>query len=250
MSLQHLLTTLLLPPLLLIGLALLACLWAARGNRGAARFAALCLLALLALATPQVAGLLHASLEAGIDAPPGQPGAEPAMPRAIIVLAADALTTTTGASVGGLTLERLRAGATLHRATGLPVLVTGGVLGRGQPPVARLMAGSLAEDFQVATRWVEERAGDTRENADFSAALLRAEGIGTAYLVTHAWHTRRARAAFARAGLVAIAAPVPRRAPPRGGWVDLVPRANVLGESWFMLRELLGLLVYRLRDGG
>ena len=250
MSLQNLLTTLLLPPLLLLGLGLLASLRAARGHRGAALFAALCMLALLAMATPQVAAMLHASLEDGIDAPPEIPTAGPAMPRAIIILAADALITTTGASVGGLTLERLRAGAALERATGLPVLVTGGVLGRGQPPVARLMAHSLSEDFHVATRWVEERAGDTRENADFSAALLRAEGIGTVYLVTHAWHMRRAGAAFARAGVVAIAAPAPRRALPEGSWVDFVPRANVLGESWFMLRELVGLVVYRLRDGG
>lgn len=249
MSLQNLLTTLLLPPILLLGLALLGSLRAARGHRGSAIFAAICLLTLLALATPHVASLLHASLERSIDAPPEQPGTDPAIARAIIILAADAFTTTTGASIGGLTLERMRAGATLHRATGLPVLVTGGVLGAGQPPVAQLMASTLVEDFRVAPRWVEERAGDTRENADFSAVLLRADGIGTAYLVTHAWHMRRARAAFARAGLVAIAAPVPQRAPPQGGWVDFVPRPNVLGENWFMLRELLGLVVYRLRDG-
>ncbi|NDG51210.1 MAG: hypothetical protein EBY30_19755, partial [Rhodospirillales bacterium] len=39
-----------------------------------------------------------------------------------------------GARVGGLTLERLQEGAALQRRTGLPLLVTAGVLSPGDPP--------------------------------------------------------------------------------------------------------------------
>jgi uncharacterized SAM-binding protein YcdF (DUF218 family) len=99
-------------------------------------------------------------------------------------------------------------------------------------------------------RWVEPRAADTRQNALFSAALLRRQGIGAAHLVSHAWHLPRAQGAFARAGFPVHAAPVRRGGLPdataTGNWV---PRPDHLAQSWYALREWAGLVVYRLRDG-
>lgn len=243
MSLQAVLTAQLIPPLLFAWLALAGGLLAWPRRRAAGVLALLGALGLLALATPFAAGWLRASLEA---TPPSDRGPPPG---AIVILGADAVRTMGGMEVGPLTLERLRAGAALQRATGLPVLVSGGPVGPAQEPLARLMAASLAADFGIATRWVEPLAGDTRENATRSAAMLRAAGVAAAHLVTHGWHMPRARAAFARAGLAVRDAPLRRHARPEGAWQDFVPRADHLAVSWWMLREWAGRLVYRLRDG-
>ncbi len=49
--------------------------------------------------------------------------------------------------------------------------------------------------------FVEERALTTRENATFSAALLRAAGWRRALVVTQPFHRRRSLGAFRRAGI-------------------------------------------------
>ena len=101
----------------------------------------------------------------------------------------------------------MRAGALLHRRTGLPILVTGGTLRTSEPPVAALMADSLVHDFQVPARWVERESRDTWENARLSAAILHEQGITSVYVVTQAWHMRRAIVAFADTGITVTAAP-------------------------------------------
>ncbi|HEV7268397.1 MAG TPA: YdcF family protein [Falsiroseomonas sp.] len=239
---QGALTGLLLPPLLLVLLALMAGLLAWRGRRAMGALAAGCAALLLLLSTPFVAGSLAVAVA---RLAPAGPAIKPA---AIIVLGGEMARGAAGVEVGPLTLERLRAGAALHRRTGLPLLVTGGPAMRGAPPIAELMAASLREDFGVPVRWVEPGARDTRDNAVLSAAMLRADGIEAAHLVTHAWHMPRSLGAFARASLPVAAAPVRQEAQPEGAAGDWLPRPDHLARSWFMLREAAGLAVYRIRD--
>lgn len=242
---RNLLTSVLLPPLLLV-------LAAAAGGvlawRRAALPAALVLLAsfgTLLLATPFASGALQHSLDlAQAATAPASP------PAAIIILGAEIARGRDGApDIGPLTLERLRAGARLHRGTGLPILVTGGPQRPGDPSLGRLMARSLSEDFGVSPEWIEEEAADTRQNAEFSAAMLRGSGIASAYLVTHGWHMARAAGAFARQAMPVIAMPLRQAPRPRLDLAALVPRPDHLADSWFALREWAGRLVYRLRDG-
>nr|WP_245215089.1 YdcF family protein [Pararoseomonas indoligenes] len=173
-----------------------------------------------------------------------------AVPEAIIVLGAEVTHGQHGAEVGPLTLERLRAGAALQRRTGLPMLVTGGVLSPGDPPLAALMARSLEQDFRTPARWVEARAADTRDNAVFSAAMLHQDGIEAAFVVSHAWHLPRALEAFARAGLEAVPEAPDLAAAPRFDLPHWLPRVDRLVDSWFALREWAGRLVYAIRDRG
>ncbi|WP_291298714.1 YdcF family protein [Elioraea sp.] len=248
MAVQSIATTLLLPPLLLVlgvlAASLLALVVSRRLARGLAAVTALAATGVLLLATPYVSGHLRASLQGGI--PPAPAGVEP---RAIIILSAEAAWRVDGADVGPLTLERLRAGAALARRTGLPVLVTGGVPGWGAPPLADLMAASLRDEFGIPVRWVEARSRDTRENAVFSARVLAADGITAGHVVTHAWHLPRTLDAFARAGFMALPAPVRLERTPDGRATDWVPRTDHLNQSWLMLREWAGRLVYAVRDG-
>jgi len=243
---QGLLTGLALPPLLLVLLALASGLSTWRGGARGGAVAALSMVGLFALATPLGSRALTVALEQQID----ERAVGLAMPTAIIVLGGDMARGAEGDDIGPLTLERLRAAAALHRRTGLPLLVTGGSLAPDAPPIATLMAASLTADFGVTARWVEPHARDTRENAAFATRSLREEGMGAAFVVSHAWHLPRAQAAFARHGFRTLPAPVRRDRPPQGEVADWIPRPDHLVQSWYILREWAGLLVYRLRDGG
>lgn len=242
---QGFLATAFLPPnlLLLAGVALGFLAW--RGRRWAGIATAVCCAAVIVLSTPVVAGALMRSLTRDLRPSEASDSAE-----AIVILGGDMAHGREGTEVGPLTLERLRTGAALHRRTGLPILVTGGVLGARQPPIALLMARSLRNDFRVETRWVEAQAGDTRDNAALAVRLLRFDHIGSAFIVSQGWHLPRALEAFARLDFRAVPAPV--RLEPDAGVTanDLMPRVDHLAESWYAIREWVGRGVYRLRDGG
>ncbi|MEO3471554.1 YdcF family protein [Roseomonas sp. CAU 1739] len=242
---RNLLTSILLPPLLMILAAAAGGVLAWRRARGAAALVLFASLVTMLLATPLVSGLLERSLE--LERSTGAPASQP---EAIIILGAEIARDRDGApDVGPLTLERLRAGAKLQRATGLPVLVTAGVQQTGEPSLGRLMARSLETDFGVPVRWVEEAAADTHENATFGTTMLRQSGIASAYLVTHGWHMQRALESFTRLGMPVTAMPVRQVPRQRFDLSGLTPRPDHLAASWFALREWAGRLVYRLRDG-
>ena len=76
------------------------------------------------------------------------------------------------------------------------------------------MQASLSRDFGVTARWIESRSRDTFQNAQYSAPLLRAQGVTRILLVTDALHEHRAAAEFAAAGLAV-------RPAPTGLWVAL-----------------------------
>lgn len=243
--LQSVLTALMLPPVALVLVGLVGGVLAWRGWRPGAAIAVLAAGSQLLLATPLAAGLLVASLEREV---PSTVPAQAETPVAIVVLGAEVARGRGTLEVGPMTLERLRAGAALHRRTGLPLLVTGGTLEQGRTPIAELMAQSLSADFGIAARWVEDRARDTRENASLSAAMLRDAGVRSAYVVTHGWHMPRTRDAFDRQKFTVVAAPVRIGRVPEGIASDWVPRADHLAQSWLVLREWAGRFAYAVRD--
>ncbi len=171
-------------------------------------------------------------------------------PQAIVILSAGvyrAAPEYAGDTVDALTLERMRYGARLHRQTGLPILVTGGVLHKATRPVAEAMREVLVEEWSVPVRWVEGQALTTRENAERSAAMLKSEGLDAVYLVTHAVHMPRSQDAFEQVGLVVTPAPtgfaiIDPGVSPR----DLVPQTTTLVRSFYALHELIGRLWYRI----
>jgi uncharacterized SAM-binding protein YcdF (DUF218 family) len=96
-------------------------------------------------------------------------------------------------------------------------------------------------------RWQEDASRDTWENARDSAAILQAAGIRSVFVVTHAWHMRRALVAFRRFGLQATPAPVPfsRVVPFEIG--AFIPRASSWSASYYALHEWIGDAWYALR---
>lgn len=144
------------------------------------------------------------------------------------------------------TLERIAYGAYVARATGLPVLVTGGALYEKRP-IAAAMAQFLERDFNTPVRWIEGRAHDTHENALFSAAMLAPAGVHRIILVTGAMHMARSVDEFRSAGFEVIPAPVHLLS--HESWTPLrvIPEIEGLERSHAALYELLGRAVMAVR---
>jgi uncharacterized SAM-binding protein YcdF (DUF218 family) len=105
------------------------------------------------------------------------------------------------ASLTPLTLERLRYGVWLSRELGAPMIFSGG-LGHAASPgatEAEIAAQIAAREFQRPLRWTESRSRDTRENGQFTTAMLREQGVKHLVLVTHGWHMPRTVRAFEEA---------------------------------------------------
>ncbi|MCW8155256.1 YdcF family protein [Stutzerimonas stutzeri] len=156
-----------------------------------------------------------------------------------------------GDQPGYTALERLRYASRLAKASGLPILTSGGLHFGQQPSEAMLGAEVLQRDLGVPTRWLEERSRTTWENAVFSAEMLRAAGIERVVLVTSASHMPRSRWCFEQNGIEVIAAPVGFMGVPNGrplnGWL---PEAKAFWQNGMLLNEVVGMAVYPLVYSG
>ena len=149
-------------------------------------------------------------------------------------------------------LVRLRYAAYLQRKTGLPILVSGGSPSGEETAEADFMKSILTDEFKANVKWVERQSRNTLENARFSQVLLSEAKIRKVYLVTHAWHMRRAMRAFEIAGINAVPAPtgfdtLTRKE--RAGLVYL-PSAHGMYLTSIALHEQLGFLWYDTKDTG
>lgn len=150
-------------------------------------------------------------------------------------------------TVDALTLERLRYGAFLARQMNLPILVSGGL---DPIPLAVLMKQTLANDYGITARWVEANSRNTAENAMFSSRMLKHAGILRIILVTHAWHMKRAVAAFTANGMAVIPAPTAFYVPaPRSFLAAITPSLGTLRMSGYAIHELVGGIWYAVRYG-
>lgn len=111
---------------------------------------------------------------------------------------------------------------------------------------ARAMAEQLRDWGIDADRiLVEERARNTRENAVYSAEIIRARGLERVLVVTSAFHMKRASECFAAVGLSFDTLAVDFRAHDRA--TTWLPRPQFLATSSALVRELFGRLIYRVR---
>ena len=234
----------LLPPLSLLIIGGFGLLLLRRRRAWGKALIGISLAALWLLATPFVGGGLLDALKPPVNVP------NAADADAIVILGGGTYYDTVeygGDTVGRFTLERVRYGAWLARKLDKPVLVTGGNPDGGRP-VGQLMRETLEREFGVQVRWVEDRSETTRENARYSAEILKKAGIDRIYLVSHAWHLPRALPEFEREGLRVVPAGTgySRTRGPRP--LDFVPNAKGLYDSYLAMHEGIGLLWYRIRN--
>jgi hypothetical protein len=244
-AVRSILKTLVLPPLgpiLLIWIAF----WIYQSGRRWARFGLYAgLLVMVVLSLPVVADALSIRLSAvPYEDADGRPEG------AIVILSGGVrfnANTPSGQDVRGATLVRLAAGAALARRTGLPILLSGGVV-EAEPAEAQVMASVLEREFGLKAAFLEDRSRNTHENAVESARLLRAVGVNRVWLVTSDVHLPRAIAEFRAAGLSVRGMPAggPRALP--HGLMAWLPQPWALESSHAALYEWLGQMIVQLKD--
>jgi len=236
--LKKLLVAWIFPPMgpVLLTLAGLFLLWRRRHRLGA-----FCILlgqgVLGALALPAVSGLLLHSLERY----PPLPETALGRAQAIVILGGGIYRDAPeygNDSLAGPALERVRYGAHLAQRSQLPVLTSGGSVFGGEAE-AKVMQRVLAKEYRVSVRWPEDRSRDTRENALYSAELLRRDGIQRIALVSNAWHLARAIPLFEAQGLTVLPAPTVFNTAGEGveAWL---PSAHALQQSMIAIKEWVG----------
>ncbi len=103
---------------------------------------------------------------------------------------------------------RAAQGAALYQRGLAPLVVFSGGIGV-HPPSEASVAAKVAQSLGVpkASCVLEENSHSTRENARFTAVLLRARGISEVIVVSDPYHLRRARWLFEHEGLTVSTSP-------------------------------------------
>lgn len=245
--LTNILASALLPPFSLVLVLVAALIIYRKRPRLAMSLIFLVALALYALSTPWVGGLLQKSLE--ISTPVDLKA--PLQADAIVVLGGGRRTHAPeygGDTLNSFSWERLRYTAHLHRATQLPVLVSGGMPGGGSLAEGSLMRLALTDELHTPVRWVEYAALTTWDNARFSASILKKYGVKRIFLISHAWHLRRAVPLFEQQGLQVIPAGIHFSDTQIDSPLSVLPSAAGLRDSSYALHEWLGIVWYHLRN--
>lgn len=148
-----------------------------------------------------------------------------------------------------IALGRIRYGAKLYRDTGLPILVTGGSGSKNiaHDSFAMSMARVFEYEFKIPVKWHEDQSSNTRENADYSAQILKKDGVTHILLVTDAMHMRRAKLVFEQAGLRVTSAPTLFFSRDEIGLFSYLPSAEGLRRSHYAMYEWLGLVWYWMK---
>lgn len=172
---------------------------------------------------------------------------------------ADAIVVLGGATRGDMHLgsfgdlnqqaDRIVHALRLYRAGKAPLILLSGGADPASRPEAELMYEHLALMGVEPRALLRERESrDTRENALYSAILLRGRGVQSILLVTSGFHMRRSVPLFEAQGFEVIPAPTDFQ---RLVGVPTVPRwlptADDLTRSTYAIREWVGYLVYRWR---
>ncbi|WP_456380097.1 YdcF family protein [Thiolapillus sp.] len=141
-------------------------------------------------------------------------------------------------------VDRLLHAAALYKAGKAPVLLlTGGNAAGFEPEALSMKKILLALGIPDKAMVLEEASRNTRQNAEYSAAILRAQAVNKILLVTSAYHMRRARIEFARFGFQIVPAATDYQlveAP--ATLLDWLPDAAALTGSTRAIREYLGML--------
>lgn len=143
----------------------------------------------------------------------------------------------------GAAADRAWHAARLFHAGKAPLVVASG---GGDPEVtpvseAEALRGLLVDlGVPHSALLLETRSRNTRENAEFTAALLKQREVRRILLVTSALHMRRAVAEFHRTGLQVIPAATDHAQAKVGGMQRWVPETGALDASARTLKEMVG----------
>lgn len=144
-------------------------------------------------------------------------------------------------ATNSIAIERVRYAAFLQKNTQLPLLIT------GSSPNGTSEAGVMAQElqlfFNVPTKWIEEKAKTTKENAQFTQQILAKLGVKKIVLVTNQWHMQRARFLFEQQGFDVLPASVGAGITPETYGLNVmyfIPQSGALHSNMLALKEWIG----------
>ncbi|WP_456373527.1 YdcF family protein [Thiolapillus sp.] len=144
--------------------------------------------------------------------------------------------------------DRLFHAVALYRAGKAPLLLLTGGNAEGYEPEAVSMQRILrAMGVPDNAMLLEKQSRNTRQNAFYSAAILRAHAARRILLVTSASHMQRAKFEFEKKGFAVFPAATDYQvvqAPV--SFLDWFPSAGALNQTTRAIKEYLGLMVARL----
>jgi uncharacterized SAM-binding protein YcdF (DUF218 family) len=138
--------------------------------------------------------------------------------------------------------DRVWHGVRLFHAGKAPLLLMSGgsdlsLSASSEAEVMRQFAMDLG--VPIGAIVMEGRSRNTRQNAQFSAEILKAQGVKSVLLVTSALHMRRAVALFESQGLMVTPAATDHEARSRFSGVDWLPDAGALDGSARAMKEMV-----------
>ncbi|MES2946628.1 MAG: YdcF family protein [Pseudomonadota bacterium] len=253
-ALKPVLTSLVMPPLLLLLLSLLGLLLALKRRRTGLTLALLAISLLWLISCHGMAVWLSRTILPQF-APLAVSQLKISDVQAIVVLGGGVLPEAPEYGVAQLSANstaRLRYGVWLARQSApanLPIAFAGGLgwtaSNMQKESEAEVASRSALQDYGVQLRWAESESRDTISNARRMAPLLQREGIQRIVLVTEAWHMPRSVAAFEGAGLLVTPAPMAFMSPVQNRFIEWLPSGPGLQGSQQVLREWLALLAGR-----
>lgn len=202
---------------------------------------------LLVWSLPIASGALRTALEAEY---PIRPVASLPVAPAIVVLGGAMKMPTQQQPLPALagSSDRVWHAARLYHAGKAPLLLLSG----GSDPALSTMSEARAmqlflRDLGVPAKatLLEEQSRTTRQNAAFSAAILKRRGIDRVLLVTSALHMRRAASHFAAAGIDVIPAATDYETGFVADWQRWLPDAGALAQSGQAMKEWVGQQVWQ-----
>lgn len=144
--------------------------------------------------------------------------------------------------------ERVWYGARLYKAEKAPIILFTGSSARRSDPFSDAVAMAiLAGDLGVpeSAMMVESSSRNTRENARFSARMLKSNQVNDIVLVTSAAHMARAVYHFEAEGLVVFPAPTDFAATRMERKFCCLPDGEALVASGQLVKELVGQRVWQ-----
>lgn len=234
--------TLLFPPGILIIAMLAAAYRLRRSSNKAAGSLFVFAFALYLCCSPLLSGTVMRSLESRYSPPPEVRG------DVIIMLGGGATLDTPNIGgpghLSGYAANRLLTAAQLYRKLGVPILVSGGKVFESTGLEADIAARTLLELGVPADKIIKETESlNTTQNAQFSAALLRAYGFRQPVLVTSAFHMHRAVLQFGKAGVTVVPFSTDYQTNRVNDFhaADLLPSSRAMQELVLGLKEYLGI---------
>ncbi|ACR79715.1 YdcF family protein [Kosmotoga olearia] len=169
---------------------------------------------------------------------------------AIVVLGGGMIIAPYELEPGDHTLKRLYKAFQIHRATGKPIIVTGGTpMGRDSLSESEVMLNTLLNwGIDENDVIVENSARNTNENAVRVAEICKEKKWKKIVLVTSAVHMKRSVESFEEQGLNVIPYPTDYLYDYTDlSWVDFLPGRDALTANLSGIHEFIGIIWYNAK---